>query len=66
MTIISSTPADIPALVALVNAAYRGEGQPEDSPKGWTNEGHLIKGARTNAEGIKTIPISPFDHTKIS
>jgi ribosomal protein S18 acetylase RimI-like enzyme len=50
MTIIPATPADIPALAPLVNAAYRGQG--EDSPKGWTSESHLISGARTNAAGI--------------
>ncbi len=60
MTILSSTPGDIPVLVALVNAAYRGEGQPEDSQKGWTTEGHLIKGARTNADGVKELLQAPY------
>lgn len=32
--------ADIPALVRLVNSAYRGEA----STKGWTTEAHLLKG----------------------
>ena len=50
MTIIPATAADIPTLVPLVNAAYRG--QDDDSPKGWTSESHLIQGARTNAAGI--------------
>lgn len=31
---------DIPALVELINSAYRGEG----SKKGWTTEAYLIKG----------------------
>ncbi|WP_114855115.1 GNAT family N-acetyltransferase [Brachybacterium sp. YJGR34] len=32
---------DVPAIVALVQAAYRGEG-------GWTTEAHLVDGARTD------------------
>ncbi len=44
MTITPATIADIPALVLLVNSAYRGE----SSRKGWTTEAHLITGARTN------------------
>jgi ribosomal protein S18 acetylase RimI-like enzyme len=59
--ILPSTPADIPALVSLVNAAYRGEGLSEsaDSQKGWTSESHLIKGARTNADGIAELLQAP-------
>lgn len=61
MIITPATPTDIPALVLLVNAAYRGigEDQAEASPKGWTNESHLIKGARTNAEGIAELLQAP-------
>jgi ribosomal protein S18 acetylase RimI-like enzyme len=57
MTITPATPADIPALVPLVNAAYRGEG--DNDPKGWTSESHLIKGARTNAAGITELLQAP-------
>jgi ribosomal protein S18 acetylase RimI-like enzyme len=57
MTITPATPADIPALVPLVNAAYRGEG--EDGPIGWTSESHLISGARTNAAGITELLQAP-------
>jgi ribosomal protein S18 acetylase RimI-like enzyme len=35
-----ATAADIPALVTLINNAYRGE----ESKKGWTTEAHLISG----------------------
>jgi ribosomal protein S18 acetylase RimI-like enzyme len=61
MIIIPCTPSDIPALVALVNAAYRGIGvdEGEDSQKGWTSESHLIKGARTNTEGIAELLQAP-------
>jgi ribosomal protein S18 acetylase RimI-like enzyme len=57
MTIIPATAADIPALVPLVNAAYRGQG--DDSPKGWTSESHLIKGARTTVAGITELLQAP-------
>ena len=55
MIITPATPSDIPALVPLVNAANRGA----DGQKGWTNESHLIKGARTNAEGITELMQAP-------
>ncbi len=42
------TEKDVPGIVALVNAAYRGTG----SRRGWTSEEHLIQGARTSAESI--------------
>lgn len=54
-SITPATPADIPALVALVNSAYRGE----DGQQGWTHEGHLIAGSRTNAAGIEELLDSP-------
>lgn len=42
---------DVPALVALVEAAYRGE----DSRAGWTTEANLLEGQRTDAEGVAEI-----------
>jgi len=43
---------DVPALVALLNSAYRGE----ESKKGWTNEAHLIDGhIRSDAASVKAI-----------
>jgi ribosomal protein S18 acetylase RimI-like enzyme len=38
-------PADVPALVALVESAYRGE----DSRAGWTTEADLLDGQRLDA-----------------
>lgn len=38
--------ADVPEIVDLVQAAYRGEG-------GWTTEAHLVGGARTHAEEVR-------------
>ena len=55
MIISSATYADIPALVTLVNSAYRGEGGQE----GWTGEGHLLAGARTDAPGIEELLQTP-------
>jgi len=40
MHVLTATLQDIPALVTLINSAYRGEG----SKKGWTTEADLIKG----------------------
>lgn len=39
-----ATPGDVPALVALVNSAYRGE----SSRAGWATEEHLLGGIRVD------------------
>lgn len=54
-TITPATAADIPALVTLVNSAYRGE----EGQQGWTSEGHLIAGSRTTATGIEELINNP-------
>jgi ribosomal protein S18 acetylase RimI-like enzyme len=41
--------ADTPALVALIECAYRGE----DAVGKWTSEAHLLKGPRTNDKEIE-------------
>lgn len=43
-----AAPADVDAIVALVNSAYRGE----SSRAGWTTEADLLDGQRTDAEEI--------------
>ncbi len=43
-----ATLADVPALVALVNSAYRGE----SSRAGWTTEADLVGGQRVDAERL--------------
>ncbi|MGO8756435.1 MAG: GNAT family N-acetyltransferase [Gallionellaceae bacterium] len=43
-----ATAADVDAIVALVNSAYRGE----SSRAGWTTEADLLGGQRTDAEEI--------------
>jgi ribosomal protein S18 acetylase RimI-like enzyme len=54
-TIRDATPADIPALHALIESAYRGEA----SRAGWTTEADLLDGQRTDAEGIADILADP-------
>jgi GNAT superfamily N-acetyltransferase len=43
-----ATTADVPALVGLVNSAYRGE----SSKAGWTTEAELLDGQRVDGEGL--------------
>ncbi|MFJ8436254.1 GNAT family N-acetyltransferase [Kitasatospora sp. NPDC094019] len=44
----AATPADVPALLDLVESAYRGDA----SRSGWTTEADLLAGQRTDAEGV--------------
>ncbi|AIF47368.1 GNAT family N-acetyltransferase [Dyella japonica] len=39
---------DVPAIVALVESAYRGE----SGQRGWTTESHLLDGQRTDADSV--------------
>jgi len=48
-TFRAATTADIPALVALVTSAYRGE----SSRSGWTTEADLLDGARIDPEVLR-------------
>src|SRR5688572_14677040 len=48
LTTRPATTADAPALVALVNAAYRGE----SSRAGWTTEADLLGGQRIDVERL--------------
>ncbi|GGE96235.1 GNAT family N-acetyltransferase [Hymenobacter cavernae] len=50
-----ATPADVPALVALVNSAYRGD----ESRKGWTTEADLLEGIRTDADSLHEMLQTP-------
>lgn len=43
--------ADVPALVALIESAYRGE----SSRAGWTTEADLLEGRRTDAAGVAAV-----------
>jgi ribosomal protein S18 acetylase RimI-like enzyme len=46
-----ATPADVAAVVALVESAYRGDA----SRAGWTTEADLIDGTRTDADEIRAL-----------
>ncbi len=48
LTFRAATAADIPALIALVTSAYRGDA----SRAGWTTEADLLDGARIDAQGL--------------
>ncbi|WP_326594710.1 GNAT family N-acetyltransferase [Streptomyces sp. NBC_01803] len=50
-TFRTAAEADIPALVALVESAYRGEA----SRTGWTTEADLLDGRRTDAAGVREV-----------
>ncbi|MFJ6986678.1 MULTISPECIES: GNAT family N-acetyltransferase [unclassified Streptomyces] len=47
--------ADVDALVALVESAYRGE----SSRAGWTTEADILQGQRTDPDGVLAIVESP-------
>jgi ribosomal protein S18 acetylase RimI-like enzyme len=51
---------DIPALLELVQSAYRGEA----SRAGWTSEADLLDGQRTDADELRAI-VSAVDGTRI-
>jgi ribosomal protein S18 acetylase RimI-like enzyme len=53
--ISKATPSDIPALVTLINSAYRGE----SSKKGWTTEADLLGGQRTDPDTLLDTMNSP-------
>ena len=50
-----ATPRDAPAIVALVNAAYRGLA----SRRGWTSEAGLVEGPRTDEESVAALVAAP-------
>lgn len=50
-----ATEADIPALVELVESAYRGD----SSRVGWTTEADLLDGQRTDSEGVASVLKDP-------
>ncbi len=55
LTFRDSTGADVDALVALVESAYRGD----DSRAGWTTEADILAGQRTGPEGVLAVIKSP-------
>jgi ribosomal protein S18 acetylase RimI-like enzyme len=55
LTLRVATVADVPALVVLVNSAYRGD----SSRAGWTTEADLLDGQRIDVEGLAQTLASP-------
>ncbi|MGW7351105.1 GNAT family N-acetyltransferase [Streptomyces sp. NPDC054784] len=55
LTFRPATRDDVPALVALVESAYRGD----SSRTGWTTEADLLEGQRTDPEGVAEVIDSP-------
>ncbi|MDQ0785588.1 GNAT family N-acetyltransferase [Streptomyces sp. B3I8] len=55
LTYRDATEADVEALVALVESAYRGD----SSRTGWTTEADILEGQRTDAEGVLEVVRSP-------
>lgn len=51
LTFRAATRADTPAIVALVESAYRGE----VSRQGWTTEAGLLDGQRTDPDGVDAL-----------
>jgi ribosomal protein S18 acetylase RimI-like enzyme len=47
--------ADVEAVVALVESAYRGE----SGRRGWTTESHLLDGRRTDTELVAELLVAP-------
>jgi len=50
-----ATLADVPAVVSLVNRAYRSDA----AQAGWTTEGHLLAGARIDADALRELLAAP-------
>jgi ribosomal protein S18 acetylase RimI-like enzyme len=51
----AATLADVDAIVALVESAYRGE----SGLRGWTTESHLLDGQRTDAADVRALVERP-------
>ncbi len=51
LTFRPATAADVPALVALIESAYRGD----SSRAGWTTEADILEGQRTDPEGVLAV-----------
>ena len=55
LTFRDATTADVEALVALIESAYRGDA----SRTGWTTEADLLHGQRTDAAGVAEVIAHP-------
>ncbi|WP_346349084.1 GNAT family N-acetyltransferase [Rhizohabitans arisaemae] len=57
-----ATSADVPALVDLVNFAYRGDG----GRQGWTTESDLLAGPRCDPEGLAEVMAKPYTMVQVA
>lgn len=55
LTFRDATDADVPALVELIQSAYRGD----TSRAGWTTEADILQGQRTDPQGVRAVVESP-------
>ncbi|MBQ0962352.1 GNAT family N-acetyltransferase [Streptomyces sp. RK23] len=55
LTYRDATDADVDALVALIESAYRGEA----SRAGWTTEADILQGQRTDPQGVLEVVKAP-------
>ncbi|MFI8949502.1 GNAT family N-acetyltransferase [Streptomyces sp. NPDC053750] len=55
LTYRDATDADVDALVALIESAYRGD----SSRAGWTTEADILQGQRTDPQGVLDVVKSP-------
>src|ERR1044071_3666467 len=51
LTFRDATDADVDALVALIESAYRGD----SSRAGWTTEADILEGQRTDPQGVLAV-----------
>ncbi|MEV3949322.1 MULTISPECIES: GNAT family N-acetyltransferase [Streptomyces] len=62
LTFRDATEEDVPALVRLVQSAYRGD----SSRVGWTTEAHLLEGQRTDPDGVREVITAPSGRMMIA
>ncbi|MGQ7747712.1 GNAT family N-acetyltransferase [Streptomyces sp. WC2508] len=55
LTFRDAADADVPALVALIESAYRGD----SSRTGWTTEADILQGRRTDPDGVRRVVEAP-------
>ncbi|WP_103531615.1 GNAT family N-acetyltransferase [Streptomyces sp. SM11] len=55
LTFRDATEEDVPALVALIESAYRGD----SSRTGWTTEADILQGQRTDEQGVREVLDAP-------
>ncbi|MFC9620765.1 GNAT family N-acetyltransferase [Streptomyces sp. NPDC056930] len=55
LTFRDAADADVPALVTLIESAYRGD----SSRAGWTTEADILQGQRTDPDGVREVVEAP-------